>query len=249
MNSVVVIPTCHRPEMLALCLERLGQAPGLPPVLIFPDVPADLDEVWYVKEHYLPQAKYHKPFPHIQAPSGCWNILYSIKQGYLTGADRVYLVEEDVMVRPNFFQWHNSIGDEFLASCGRQDAHFYPRYPNLYTNPGSCLHRPLLDAVVPHINDDYFTRLRAYMDEFLPPKWDDHSDLDDGLIRRTIRNMGGKCAYPPEPGVAVHQGFHFYRKVDRFQNEGNIVERIEGLRKMLSRIKPMERYAHDLEHF
>jgi hypothetical protein len=234
--------------MLALCLERLGDARGLPPVSIYADTSANLDEIEWVRDTYLPTADIHHAKPHLEVPSGCWNILNSIKQGYLTGADRVYLVEEDVMVRPNFFEWHNSIGDEFLASCGRKDPAFYPRYPGLYTNPGSCLHRDLLDAVVPHINDDYFRRLRDYMDEKLPPKWDEHSNLDDGLIRRTIRNMQGKCAYPETP-VAVHQGFHFYRKVDRFVNEGTIEERVEGLRKMLARIKPMERYAHDLEHF
>lgn len=248
MSEVVVIPTCHRPEMLALCLEKLGEARGLPPVCIYADTPADLEELDYVRNTYLPTADIYHAKPHLKTPSGCWNILNAIKQGYETGADRVYLVEEDVMVRPNFFKWHGEIGDEFMASCGRRDPAFYPRFPNLYTNPGSCLHRNLLDAVVPHINDDYFQRLRDYMDEFLPPVWDEHSDLDDGLIRRTIRNLGGKCAYP-EAGVAVHQGFHFYRKVDRYINDGTIEGRIAGLRQMLERIQPGERYARDLEHF
>jgi hypothetical protein len=241
------MPVCHRPEFLALTLEKLGEARGLPEVFIYPDLKANLPEVLYARNTYLPDAFVMHVNDHIAAPSGCWNVLNSIvKTWRMTGADRVFLVEEDIFVEPNFFEWHGEISGEFVASCGRRAPGFDREFPGIYTNPGSCLHADLIRNLAPHVNDDYFQRLREYMDEKLPPKWDEQSDLDDGLIRRVIRQMGGKCAFPEVP-VALHKGFHHYDNVDIYLNRGTIEERIVGLRKMLARIVPGERYARDLE--
>lgn len=233
--------------MLALTLERLSQANQRPAdVRIYADTHANLEEVRFVRDTYLPEANlFHQP-PHITTPSGCWNILDSIKKGFETGAEFVFLIEEDIAVYPDFFNWHWSQTD-CLASCGRKDRHHFPLYGPLYTNPGSCLRRPLLERLVPHINDDYFSRLHEYLDEHFGT-WDTQSNLDDGLIRRVIRQMDGRAVYPDTP-VCAHQGFRFYNKLDLYMNEGTIQERIAGLRKMIASIKPGDRYAADFEPY
>jgi hypothetical protein len=238
--------------MLALTLQKLQNSnrPDNLDVRIFADNSADLESVEYVRDLYYPEALIFQAKPHVEAPSGCWNILNSIKQGYETGANLIILLEEDVLVHVGFFEHHfNAInGHQVLASCGRKDKNFYPLYPDLYTNPGSCLKRELVANLIPHINDDYFTRLREYMDERFGP-WDTQSSLDDGLIRRVIRQMGGRAVYPDTP-VCAHQGWRFYNKLDLYMNfEVGIENKIRRLREIIKTIRPGDRYATDFEPF
>ena len=185
ITSVVAIPTANRPEILALSLERLANASNRPEVHIYADdVPeSHLREIETVRDLYLPEAFLFRARPHVKAPSGCWNILNALKTSSKF-ADNVYLVEEDVFVYPYFFDWHQKHSDA-PVSCGRK----LPRY-DLYTNPGTCFRRPLLDALIPHICDEYFQNTDAYcranfQEQFI-------STLDDGLIRRVLKQNGLK---------------------------------------------------------
>jgi hypothetical protein len=240
-KTIVVMPTAHRPEFLALALERLAAArkPSNIDVHIYVDFVDHirLAETEIVRDLYFPEAYLFLAGPHVQVPSGCWNILNSIKNGSLW-ADDVILVEDDVMVYPDFFEWHQTAvwAD---ASCGRSLSYF-----NLYTNPGSCLRRPLLDLLVPHINDEYFRDTKAYCDKNFQPN---HiSTLDDGLIRRVLHDNNMTVLFPERPRCA-HQGFRGYRSYDIFQNEGEVEERIAGLRQIIAKIEAgdphLTRYA------
>lgn len=233
--------------MLALNLMKLSasQLPVDIDIRIFADTGASLEDVEYCRDKFCPEALIFESKPHIFAPSGCWNILNAIKQGYETGAENIFLIEEDVLIRPNFFQWHLAQQD-CLASCGRKDPHHYLLYGSLYTNPGSRLTRPLVEKLLVHINDDFFIRLRDYLDEhFLP--WPEQSNLDDGLIRRVIRKMGGKVVYPETP-ICIHQGFRLYDRIDIYKNyETTIEKRILRLKEIISSIRPGDRYAKDFE--
>ena len=250
-KSVVVIPTCHRPEFLALALKNLRSLPiatNLDVRIYADDVPESrLEEIEFVRDEYFPEALIFRAKPHIKVLSGCWNILNAIKQGYETGAEYIILLEEDVYVRPRFYDWHMSemATGEYLATCGRKEPRFYPRHPDIYTNPGSCLRRDLVEQLIPHICDDYFKRLRGYLDEKFGP-WDEMSMLDDGLIRRVIRQMGGKVKFPDEP-MCIHKGWAFYNKLDIYMNRGTIQERIARLPGMMTKLKPGDRYASDFE--
>lgn len=251
MDDIVAIPTCKRPELLALCLLRLSGAKDCPEVHIYADTSANIEEIGYVRDKYLPTATILHAKPHLKAPSGCWNILNSIKDA-ARFADDVYLVEEDVMVYPNFFLWHRA--QTTAVSCGRKDKFFYPLFPGAYTNPGSCIRRAALDLLIPHINDDYFTRLRDYLDEHFD-KIDRWSSLDDGLVRRIVKKNFGACAFA-EPAVCAHQGFRNYGKnFDIYvNNSGDVEERIgrflEIEQLILTSSDPRyRRYATDFEPF
>lgn len=249
MKEVVVIPTFSRPEFLALALRSIDESYNPPDdIRIFADFGANLPEIEYVRDIYYPIAEIFHAKPHVKLPGGCWNILTSIKMGFETGADLVYLVEEDVMVRPHFFDWHREQHDgSLLASCGRKDARFYPLYPGAYTNPGSCLSKALGDVLSPHICEDYFRDLKGYLMRHFEPN-DAWSTLDDGLIRRVIVKMGQTCQYPNFlGGVCAHQGIRGYRQFDIYKNEGGIKERIAELERLLASIRPGDRYALDFE--
>lgn len=241
--------------MLALSLERLAAAQYVSDldVRIYLDVaPAKtLDEVEHVRELYLPEAQIFQAAEHPEAPSGCWNILNALKSGYETGAEYVFLVEEDVMVYPDFFKWHwNAQLDhydkenDFVATCGRRWKYYSHDF---YTNPGSCLSRKLLNEVVPHINEKFFEDRRGYMNQEFGVM-DEASDLDDGLIRRVLRHVCGEIYYPDSP-VCAHQGFWAYGKFAQYKTHGTIDERIEQLRRMLPEIDPKDRYTKDFEPY
>jgi hypothetical protein len=257
-NSVVVMPACKRPEFLALALEKLDKAADAPEdVRIFLDTSPEsrVMEVEWVRDKYLPRAQiFHAP-PHIEAPSGTWNILNAIRQGYETGAELIYLIEEDVMIRPEtFFPWHRSIHDAgahdgtVLATCGRVEKRLERLFGEQYTNPGSALTRALIRELIPHMNDSYFSNPADYvLAEFEP--WIGMSILDDGLIRRVIKKAGGKSLTATE-GVAVHQGFFYYNRLDRYMNhEPTIWGKIARLREIIAGIVPGERYATDFEPY
>ena len=247
-NSIVVMPALKRPEFLALSLESIARSNAPSDVRIFLDTCTDLvaDEVDYVRDLYLPRAKIFRVGKHVEAPSGCWNILHALDVGYRSGADYVFLVEEDVRVYPDFFDWsletHRSTF--CFATCGRRHK-FGDGY---YTNPGACFHSCSLASVVFHINEDFFANRREYMDLCFG-KMDEASDLDDGLIRRVIRSSGqGGVVYPTTPKVA-HQGFKYFNVLSYLSVEGTIQERIQRLRVLLDTISSKDRYTRDFEKF
>jgi hypothetical protein len=251
MKNIVVIPALKRPELLALNLEKLHEADAsrYADVHIYVDTCSDetLNEMEYVRNFYYPTAHIFRAKPHPEAPGGTWNILSSLKDGYRSGAEFIFLVEEDVAISKDYFNWHLRVWKEdssgtLFASCGRLIARYGRDH---YTNPGSCFHRSSVEKIVPHINNNFFSDRRGYMDSNFG-SMDEASDLDDGLIRRVARDCGGTFAWPEKP-VAFHQGFHAYRKFQDYQNEGAIQERIDNLRLMLPKIDPTARYTRDFE--
>lgn len=248
MKEVVVMPTLKRPEMLALSLEKINQSNNPPDdIRIFLDTCTEEQamEVEFVRDEYCPHAMIYRAQKHIEMPGGMWNILMSLKQGYETGADLIWIIEEDVLVKSESFNWHRQAqaSGDYLATCGRK----IPRLPNYnqYTNPGSCFKREMLVKVVEHIKPELFIDRRKYMDEQFG-RMDEISDLDDGLIRRIARFNGLKVLYPSNP-TCYHIGFRAYNHFMNWVNEGNIQERITGLRKMLPTIDPNCKYTGDFE--
>ena len=237
--------------MAALALEKIRQAPESKQidVSIFIDSSTDrvLEEFEYVRDEYFPEATIYHARQHISAPSGCWNILQSLQQGYLSGAERIFLIEEDVMVYPTFFKWSFEAHDAnpgCFATCGRLRKEHSSDY---YTNPGACFKSESLRRIVPYITDSYFKSRRPFLDQEFGPM-DEASDLDDGLIRRVIRKLGAKILYPQTPKCA-HQGFHFYNRTTEFKTEGSIEEKISQLRSLLEKLSPDGRYSKDFEPY
>lgn len=249
-DSVCVIPTLVRTEMLALTLEKLAQAPNIEDidVRIFVDwgITGRLEDTCTVRDAYLPTAEVFQAKPHIKVQSGTWNILESLKAGYETGKEFLFLVEEDILVIPNFFEWHWDAHsrDNYFVTCGRR----HGRMPlDFYSNPGTCYRRNSFHKVIPHINDIYFGGPTSYVDKNFPTMIGMDGSLDDGLIRKVQRSVGGKvlCA---EPRVCSHVGFHYYDRVPIYKNQGKTIqERIECLRVMLRDVDRNSKYISDLE--
>jgi hypothetical protein len=253
MRNIVVMPCFKRIEMLALALEAIKTAPNAPDdIRIFLDTAGNRKDVEYVQAAFFPSATIIHQEPHVEALSGTWNILASLKAGYESGADFIYMIEEDCRIYPAFFNWHKSIqgtspyvSSTKFASCGRWPSQYGKE--KFYTNPGACLSRGLLGCIVPHINDEFFKDRKGYLNTHFD-LMENASDLDDGLVRRVIKAVGAQVYYPLKPVVA-HQGFHAYQKFVEYKNKGTIAERIENLRRMLETVNPANRYTRDYEPY
>lgn len=239
--------------MLALTLEKLSRTPEAQylDIRIFLDTSSDevLSDVEYCRDTYLPTAEIFRAGEHVKVLSGCWNILKALESGYQTGAEYVFLVEEDVFVAPDFFSWHlaKHVEREHFVTCGRR----HGRMPkDFYSNPGTCYSRQALTQILPHINADFFRDTRAYLDKNFPTMVGKDGNLDDGLIRKVQRSVGGRvcCA---DPAVAFHQGFHYYNRMGGYVNTGKTIqERIDFLRILLPTLNPkLNKYVADYEPF
>jgi hypothetical protein len=249
MSNVVVMPTLKRPEFLALALESIDRAEQAPDdvriYIDFDDRYKIADQVEYVRDKYLPRATIYQAKAHVKAPSGCWNILNSMKGGYESGADLIFFIEEDVRVYHDYFKW--SIEAQ-RSGCFATSGRFIKRYgENYYTNPGASFRRGSLALVVPHINDDFFSDRRAYLTRTFGA-FEGASDLDDGLIRHVMCSVNGFVEHPDTPKV-VHQGFHMYGKAEQWRTTGGIQDRITQLREMLNRLDPLQQGLRDFEPF
>lgn len=259
-DFIVVMPAAHRPEFAALALESLGKAKGCSKILLNVDDVSDKlkEEFRHVYKHCAPpETSLVYRASHVKVTSGCWNILTSIKDGYETGAEAVVLVEEDVLVMRDFFTRHWEEMDKgAVVSCGRFCRLFGPRYPTIYTNPGSCLSRTFLEALVPHINDEFFRDTGGYMDRLQVPPVPGIHGLDDGLIRRV---MWLNCWHPVQPPMdrplCAHIGCHaIENRFDfvGFNADAPVLERAEQVRNFLKTVDrqgPKSMYLRDLDPF
>src|SRR5277367_3003193 len=124
MSNTIVMPTYARPEMLALSLEQIQkQIPDNTEIYICLDTSSAerLEEIEYIRDEYSPEAYILHAPTHVQVPSGMWNILNALKEGFNTNSDYVFLIEEDILILPGYFDYHFEFQPQSqLATCGRK---------------------------------------------------------------------------------------------------------------------------------
>lgn len=265
LRSVVVMPAAYRPEFCALALHFLSKTDNPPPVFVYLDsTPPEKTKDEYRKifaqdlgrtEGRLQINLVEQP-AHREATSGCWNILQSIVAGGQMGAEFVFLVEEDIFVRPSFFTDHllTMTLYPYDISCGRICPRFARVHPGVYTNPGSCLRGSFVRAILtPHVNDQFFENTGAYIRGIDPNRTGFIGGLDDGLIRRLV-TVHGLSVHHQHPPLCSHVGIQaIENKYDfcRINEEAPIEERIRNLAELFMRLNVNDpqhgRYIQDLD--
>jgi hypothetical protein len=150
---------------------------------------------------------------------------------YNTGYDRVYYVESDVMVHPDFFSWHREQQEEYpniFCSMGwifnreapiTADNLFQPWFYSI----GVCFSAKKLELVAEHATPKYYGDMPGYIakrfntdpmtDEFAVSHWE-----QDGLLQRilnedksqTVASGIAKCSHigaVRSYGVGTPQGY------------------------------------------
>lgn len=213
--DVVIVPTFDRPELLHHCLQALaaceeiarmsvrvyldGRAPARALHEVSDVLEAARDAGGYLASLGLTLNQDH-PYP-----GNSYNTLRAFKDAYDEGAERVYLVEDDVIVSTAFFSWHRARWEDdatWAATIGVP-----PPAHGAYASLGVCLPRATLAQVTRHARPAYFADMRGYCERRFPA-----SDFDveqDGLIARVI--AGQRVAWAV-PRVCAHVGWYGYHR-------------------------------------
>jgi hypothetical protein len=261
MTDVVLVPTFNRPEYLWLCLEHLAHAEGAASKHIriahdshindAGDVRANYQLTREVVEKYQAgtdfasvSLQYRQPHHYIGNPL---NFFELYKDAYNDPNLRyVYLVEDDVLVSPDFFSWHEAVqarSDYFVTvgwHCVRRpgpiqndDPTEYIESTMDYSSIGVCWKREKLEAVVRHATPLYYRDHRTYMlqafrgNRIPAGQWTEQA----GVITRLLHETGNRWVAWPTRRRCSHVGVSGYHRPHGFRFTGQLHDRVEALRR------------------
>jgi hypothetical protein len=244
-GEAVLVPTYRRPELLFCCLKRIRPIEPEIPIHVIPDRGSALTD-----EQTLKVAHHFGALIHIVPDHEYYGNSYNTMEGFRAlfnqGYTKVYYVEDDVMVHPDFFAWHRRMHEEFpdiFASIGWVFNRYAPimegeLFAPWYYSVGSCFSRDKLFLVVQHASPKYYGDMAGYIKKKFPestinfPHAIAHYE-QDGLIQRILdRDRSQAVTY----GIAKcsHIGFGGYNRgwnpyEDFFQGETDFLKRVEKI--------------------
>lgn len=243
-QDIVIVPTYDRPEMLWLCLEYLSRCSGIKSVQIRiyvdahigqPSMREEVAEVLDKFTHLSIQVGYR--YAH-QFSGNSFNVLMAYKDAFETESKYVFLVEDDVLVRPEFLAWHRLLHMNQALGCSiavAKEPQFGP-----YVSLGVGFRREMLALIVPHCRMRYFQNMRAYCRMTFPP-----SRLDceqDGLWARVL--VGQEVAWALEP-LAQHVGWYGYHRQKSIRPQGSLTERYHQVKYTLTNNVILQAWSRD----
>lgn len=220
--ETVVVPTFRRKEFLYCCLAYIRRADPAIPIAIFPDQATAIDQelqniasFFKAKVCFVPKHNYY---------GNSFNVLEALRAAFNTGFQRIYYIEDDVFVHPDFFAWHRRVQDDYpdiFASMAwvfnrhapiSDDDMFQPWYYAI----GTCFSIYALAQIVEHASPLYYGNMQEYIREnFKDSKINDPHVLahyeQDGLIQRVLEASGKQTV---SSGIAKcsHMGFAGYNR-------------------------------------
>lgn len=249
-DKVVLIPAYQRPEFLWLCLEHITKANN------------------YNENHYIINFDYgyrrlnievinhwKSKFKNLEINyiSKCYicqtasKQSHSVLEGYRLAKSKssrlVYMIEEDVMVARDFFDWHSAIHEaepNIYCSIGTRNnnTRYDPRdnysdyyiKENDYQSLGVCFKADMLNLVLKHANHQYYTDPFSYCKKNWPNSRIGNAFVEqDGLHRRVMIQHGLYNAFSFD-GFAFHAGFYGYNRKGTGRVTGPLTAKVEKAR-------------------
>lgn len=187
------------------------------------------------------------------------NVMEAYKKAFETDANFVYLVEDDVFVMPDFFEWHEAVQaqEDYFCSvayrCSRNheaftdivDPNAYFTTGRDYASIGVCWKRKNLASLVAHAKTEYYNDLDGYMTKTFPGnRFGDCFSEQDGLIMRLLWDTKGITAWPYVPRC-FHMGWYGYHRPNGFRPNGHLDQKIAALRGMIHNAETLRTAAPD----
>lgn len=250
MRDVVLIPMYERPEFTRLCLQYLSRARGIEDkeVCLFIDnhKGKDFREIFEAQQPNLQLAaglfpnRYSTSYQEAHESYGnSRNVVDALKFGYNIGAERVYLVEDDILVAPDFFSWHEAVLEEpnVFVSCSTalsKSAHFQINGPQAmdetYQDPAAyyLAEGPYSSHAVAfkHVK---LGGLVSYLTAF--DTWQSGFE-QDLLTQRYLRIVHGKSAWPFMPR-AYNIGWYSYHINTGRKFTGTLAEQSAAIERVI----------------
>jgi hypothetical protein len=272
-KDIIIIPTYMRPEYLNLCLSFLAGAE-------FTDTPKEFwicqdmrpddqfrhkimlewtAEVLSTWRGRLP-LKLIKANPHTYAGNS-FNLMEAYKRAYQAeGVRYVYLVEDDVLVMPDFFRWHEAIQEKepdamcsIAYRCSRNheartdvtDPGAYFTTARDYASIGVCWKWKNLEPLLEHARPEYYANQEEYIRKTFPGnRFSGDFCEQDGLIMRCLWNVRGFTVWPYTPR-AYHVGFVGYHRPNGFRPNGFLEAKASWLRSAVHNAEEIKRADKD----
>lgn len=187
MRDIVVVPCYERPEYTRLCLQYLAQARGVQDKEVWLCEDSHVSETEDRTKNMLPVVAHgYNIFAHFQhyvqvahaTYGNSFNLVSSLQRAYDSGAEKVFLVEDDIIAAPDIFEWHEEILDRVnpFVSCAtalNKSAHFqingpmamdetyknpnaYKRTIGPYSSHAAAFIRPCLGGLLEHFDRKQF---------------------------------------------------------------------------------------------
>jgi hypothetical protein len=228
VKEIVIIPAWRRPEFLKAALTRLLRADdGRPEYWICLDrghfatlVPV----IAWFKRRLGHRVRVGQRMHNYKGNS--YNVIMSYRDALAEGADLVHLVEEDILVGADYFDFHRRahdlVPDAFSVSSCRNQQFIMGHEPpgdetavwrhSAYQSLGVSFKAERLKAVLPHARSTYFAQPVTYCRRHFPHTAINPNNAEqDGLLHRLSENAGLSSVYPAVPR-AYHAGFSGYHR-------------------------------------
>lgn len=250
MRDVVVVPCYERPEYSRLCLEYLSRARGIQDKEVWLcqdnhedglivntcDAPEDHRKVaLYFGMTFGSRAVYKSIAPH-NTYGNSKNLVQNLQDAYDTGAERIFLVEDDIIVSPDIFDWHEKVLEDeaTFVSCAtslNKSAHFQINGPQAidesYKNPHAYIHEcgPYSSHAVAFKRENLGILLSYLHDHPIPWASGDEQDI------RTQRFMFANsfCSAWPYVPRAYNIGAYSYHINTGRKLTGTLEEKVRAL--------------------
>jgi hypothetical protein len=223
--------------MLFCALEAIRASEPTIALHVWPDRASDEAEIC---ERF--NAVQHKTIAH-SMHGNSFNMLEALKWAYKHQYETVFVVEDDAVVEPSFFEWcRQALTDPTIfAACGWQfspDAPPPSDGPNIkmpwYLSVAAAIPRRSLYGIVQHAKPEYYTDMQGYLDMAYPQSHRKNSlhYEQDGLVLRVCESEGKRCAWPRRPR-ATHVGWRGYHMPDGSELNGTLEDRVKIIKLLL----------------
>jgi hypothetical protein len=259
--DTVVIPTYDRPEYLWVCLEHLSRAHGIQNkrIWICEDNHVGVEKHFTIQIEMLATIReaerlfgrdnviYEGRLPHPHYGNS-HNVLTSLLEAYYSTSGFVYLVEDDAMVLPDFFEWHEQAQKQFkpfVTCAGRIN-----RSLNFPINGPEAIDETIKDPMAcVRSSKAYMSWATCFSRESLRRLlWDRPDDTSwkpgweqDLYIQKFLQDSKSKSVWPHVPR-AYHMGWYSYHRTAGMKFNGTLEEKVAALRSTItskSKIKEM----------
>lgn len=251
MADIVIVPTFDRPEYLWACLEQLFMTNGIAGkrIWVTEDIHADKPKHFTIQMEMLatireavrlfgPCFRYLSTHPHTTYGNS-FNLLNALHEASTTAAEKVYIVEDDVLVTEDFFSWNDEVHEKFnpwVSCAGRLN-----RSLNFAMNGPDAMDESIKDVnackvVVGAYNSWATCFSRQALDEIVGiiPSYDTFTSgfEQDIMIQDYMRKKAICSAWPFVPR-AFHMGWYSYHR-SGVKFNGTLEEKVTALQKTVT---------------
>lgn len=272
LKDVVILPTYTRPEYLDLCLTNLAlteRTPSEKEFWICQDFRENDEHRYRIQFQWLDEviAKHSGPLmikkfrtrPH-SYEGNSFNVLESYKNAFSTDARYIYLVEDDVLVKPDFFRWHEAAQEaepnamcSIAYRCSRNheartdvvDPEAYFTTARDYASIGVCWKKENLIPLLEHATPAYYSNMDGYMLKAFPGnRFADCFSEQDGLIMRVMWQEKTFTVWG-YVSRAYHMGWYGYHRPNGKRPDGFWEAKAATLRSQISDAALLKQIAPD----